>query len=71
MHWDDLMMTNNYTPIRAYNQSKLANILFTKELAKRLEGILMNNQNNHSSNILDAHVSFVGTGVVAFCLHPG
>lgn len=40
---------NGYGPTTAYGQSKLANILFTKELASRLEG----------------------TGVTAYCLHPG
>ncbi|XP_011196517.2 retinol dehydrogenase 13 isoform X1 [Zeugodacus cucurbitae] len=34
----DLNSDKAYNPGRAYNQSKLANILFTRELAKRLEG---------------------------------
>uniref|UniRef100_A0A0K8U2X9 Retinol dehydrogenase 13 n=2 Tax=Bactrocera latifrons TaxID=174628 RepID=A0A0K8U2X9_BACLA len=34
----DLNSDKSYDPGRAYNQSKLANILFTRELAKRLEG---------------------------------
>lgn len=38
MHFDDLMLEKSYTPIKAYQQSKLANILFTKELSKKLKG---------------------------------
>lgn len=38
MQFDDLHMTRSYKGWRAYRQSKLANILFTRELAKRLEG---------------------------------
>lgn len=36
--FNDLQSTNGYGGMRAYGQSKLANILFTKELARRLEG---------------------------------
>jgi NAD(P)-dependent dehydrogenase (short-subunit alcohol dehydrogenase family) len=36
--FDDLMGATKYSGHRAYNQSKLANIMFTYELARRLEG---------------------------------
>lgn len=32
------MLEKNYNPLKAYWQSKVANVLFTKELKKRLEG---------------------------------
>lgn len=38
MAWDDLLGERQYAGFRAYAQSKLANILFTAELARRLEG---------------------------------
>jgi NAD(P)-dependent dehydrogenase (short-subunit alcohol dehydrogenase family) len=36
--FDDLQGTGKYSGARAYNESKLANILFTYELARRLRG---------------------------------
>ncbi len=36
--FDDLQGEHNYSGQRAYNQSKLANVMFTYELARRLEG---------------------------------
>jgi NAD(P)-dependent dehydrogenase (short-subunit alcohol dehydrogenase family) len=36
--FDDLQMEKNYNAVRSYGQSKLAQILFTFELAKRLAG---------------------------------
>ena len=39
MEWDNLNSEKDYSAIKAYNNSKLANILFTKELAQRLKGI--------------------------------
>ena len=35
---DDLMSEKSYNKYKAYSQSKLANILFAKELSKKLEG---------------------------------
>lgn len=36
--FDDLQGKHSYRGLRAYRQSKLANILFTRELARRLQG---------------------------------
>ena len=38
LDWSDLQSTKNYSGLRAYSRSKLYNILFTRELARRLEG---------------------------------
>lgn len=38
IHFDDLNGEKDYHPVRAYAQSKLANVLFSRELAKRTEG---------------------------------
>lgn len=38
LDWDDIEGKKRYRAFRAYSQSKLANILFSNELARRLEG---------------------------------
>jgi NAD(P)-dependent dehydrogenase (short-subunit alcohol dehydrogenase family) len=38
LDFDDLMSTKRYRPFITYGRSKLANILFTRELARRLDG---------------------------------
>ncbi|XP_047537126.1 retinol dehydrogenase 12-like [Vanessa atalanta] len=36
IYTDDLNMSTNYDPVAAYNQSKLANVLFARELGRRM-----------------------------------
>jgi NAD(P)-dependent dehydrogenase (short-subunit alcohol dehydrogenase family) len=38
IHWDNVSLTGRYSAWSAYTQSKLANIMFTAELARRLAG---------------------------------
>lgn len=38
LNFDDLQFERDYSAVKVYSAAKLANILFTKELAKRLEG---------------------------------
>lgn len=44
IHFDDINLTRGYNVVKAYGQSKLANVLFTRELARRLKdrGITVN-----------------------------
>lgn len=41
IHWDDLQRQYNYDAKEAYCQSKLANVLFTRELARKLQGTVL------------------------------
>lgn len=38
IHFEDINLTKGFNVIKAYSQSKLANVLFTRELARRLKG---------------------------------
>ena len=44
IHFDDVNLTSGFNVIKAYSQSKLANVLFTRELSRRLKekGITVN-----------------------------
>jgi NAD(P)-dependent dehydrogenase (short-subunit alcohol dehydrogenase family) len=44
IHFDDYNLTKGFHVIKAYGQSKLANVLFTRELAERIQhkGITVN-----------------------------
>jgi NAD(P)-dependent dehydrogenase (short-subunit alcohol dehydrogenase family) len=55
LDFSDLQMKRNYRPMQAYGRSKLANILFTRELARRLEG------SGVTANAL--HPGFVATNI--------
>ncbi len=37
MHWKDVMLRRHYNTLKAYKQSKMANVLFTYELNRKLE----------------------------------
>lgn len=54
MNFEDLMGAQKYSSWAAYSQSKLANVMFTYELARQLEG------SNVTANVL--HPGFVATG---------
>lgn len=40
IYFDDINQEKDYRPWKSYAQSKLANVLFTKELANRLQGAI-------------------------------
>ncbi len=54
MNFEDLMGAQKYSSWAAYSQSKLANVMFTYELARQLEG------SGVTANVL--HPGFVATG---------
>lgn len=65
--WDDPQMINNFVSATAYCRAKLANILFTREMAKRLSkdgiiahamhpGIVASNFINHADDAMQSYL---------------
>ncbi|MER5294117.1 oxidoreductase [Streptomyces pharetrae] len=78
IRFDDLNLTSGYTPVRAYAQSKLANLLFTLELQRRLAesgsgvravaahpGYAATNLQSHAGNPLARAVMRIGNRLFA------
>jgi NAD(P)-dependent dehydrogenase (short-subunit alcohol dehydrogenase family) len=74
VRFDDLNASKHYTPWGAYGQSKLANILFARELATRLPrpaqsanaihpGVIPTNLNRHLPGLLQAGLSALGPAI--------
>ena len=51
IHFDDLGLERGYGIAKAYNQSKLANVLFAAELARRLEGTGVTSNSVHPGSV--------------------
>ncbi|XP_050510074.1 retinol dehydrogenase 13-like [Diabrotica virgifera virgifera] len=70
---EDLNSDKSYDPSNAYAQSKLANILFTNELAKRLEGTGVTANSVHPGIVdteLTRHMSFFSSWISSILLKP-
>ncbi|WP_328430950.1 MULTISPECIES: oxidoreductase [unclassified Streptomyces] len=57
IHFDNLNLTGEYAPMKAYSQSKLANLLFTLELQRRLA------ESGSSVRALAAHPGYAATSL--------
>ncbi|MFI7400943.1 oxidoreductase [Streptomyces sp. NPDC049541] len=57
IHFDNLNLTGEYAPMTAYSQSKLANLLFTLELQRRLA------ESGSSVRALAAHPGYAATNL--------
>jgi NAD(P)-dependent dehydrogenase (short-subunit alcohol dehydrogenase family) len=62
--FDDLDLAENYTPQRAYAQSKLANLLFTLELQRRLT------ESGSPVRALAAHPGYAATNLQSHAASP-
>jgi NAD(P)-dependent dehydrogenase (short-subunit alcohol dehydrogenase family) len=60
IHFDDLQCERRYGAMRAYSQSKLANVLFTYELARRLEGTRVTATCLHPGGVATGLVRYKG-----------
>ncbi|XP_062133076.1 retinol dehydrogenase 14-like isoform X2 [Drosophila sulfurigaster albostrigata] len=73
INFDDLNSEKSYSPRKAYGQSKLANILFTRELAKRLEGTNVTVNALHPGVVeteLSRHVKIFNNPIFRFLVSP-
>jgi retinol dehydrogenase 12 len=75
IHFNDLTLQNNYSDMRAYAQSKLANVMFARQLQKNFdrEGLPMTAVSVHPGGVrteLTRNVSFVYKTIKAVSFLP-
>ncbi|KAL1116081.1 hypothetical protein AAG570_005576 [Ranatra chinensis] len=73
INMEDLNSEKKYVPRTAYSQSKLANILFTNELAKRLKGTGVTVNSLHPGLVdteMGRHMSFTNSYLSKIILGP-
>jgi len=63
INWQDINWDKSYNAIKAYGQSKLANILFTTELAKRLQGTSVTTYSLHPGTVKTELLRNAGEGL--------
>lgn len=73
IHFDDLSLEHGYGILKAYSQSKLANVLFAAELARRLDGSGVTSNSVHPGSV-DTNI-WTGTPlwakpIIAVALRP-
>ncbi|XP_069116895.1 retinol dehydrogenase 12-like [Argopecten irradians] len=66
INFDDINSDKNYSAMNAYSQSKLANVLFTKELDRRLQGTGVTTNTLHPGVIKTELVRHVEAGFNPF-----
>jgi len=67
IHFDDINFEKDYSPYEAYFHSKLANVLFTRELSKRLESCHVTANSLHPGAVktdLERHFTILQTLMV-------
>lgn len=72
MHFDDIMLERGYGPLKAYAQAKLANVMFTYELSRRLGGTGVSANCLHPGLVRTNFARGIGTrfGAVMGVLRP-
>ena len=67
---DDLNSEKSYSRVGAYSNSKLANILFTRELSRRLEGTGVTANSLHPGAVQTELGRHLGPAIIAWLLTP-
>ncbi|KAG7154554.1 retinol dehydrogenase 11-like [Homarus americanus] len=72
MHWEDLQMKERYEAKEAYCQSKLANVLFSRELSRQLQGTGVTTYSLHPGVVqteLGRHIHQSVNGFIHWAFH--
>jgi NAD(P)-dependent dehydrogenase (short-subunit alcohol dehydrogenase family) len=71
INFDDVMLERRYDPVQAYSQSKLAQIMFTFDLAERLKGDRITVNALHPASLMNTKIVYEGLGYTLSTIEDG